>query len=105
MTHNHLIGPFVRRFLLEELVADLLARSQDVLCVGDGSVPPDFPDRVLDGLRDTLNVRGVPVTEVVLGIVAAIIASWFSRRREYRADAGGAGPALGRRQLHSRYRH
>ncbi len=33
---------------------------------------------------------GSIVAEVVLGVVAAIIASWFSRRREYRADAGGA---------------
>lgn len=33
---------------------------------------------------------GSIVAEIVLGIVAAIIASWFSRRREYRADEGGA---------------
>jgi len=33
---------------------------------------------------------GSIVAEVVLGVVAAIIASWFSRRREYRADEGGA---------------
>ena len=33
---------------------------------------------------------GSIVAEVVLGIVAAMIAAWFSRRREYRADAGGA---------------
>lgn len=33
---------------------------------------------------------GSIVAEVVLGILAAIIASWFSRHREYRADAGGA---------------
>ena len=30
------------------------------------------------------------VAELVLGVLAAIIAAWFSRRREYRADAGGA---------------
>jgi heat shock protein HtpX len=30
------------------------------------------------------------VAEIVLGILAAIIVSWFSRRREFRADAGGA---------------
>ncbi|MDH3712851.1 MAG: protease HtpX [Gammaproteobacteria bacterium] len=30
------------------------------------------------------------VAELVLGIVAAIIAAWFSRRREFRADEGGA---------------
>jgi heat shock protein HtpX len=33
---------------------------------------------------------GSIVAEMVLGIVAAIIAAWFSRRREYRADEGGA---------------
>jgi heat shock protein HtpX len=33
---------------------------------------------------------GSIVAEMVLGIVAAIIASWFSRRREFRADVGGA---------------
>lgn len=33
---------------------------------------------------------GSIVAEMVLGIVAAIIASWFSRRREFRADIGGA---------------
>lgn len=33
---------------------------------------------------------GSIVAEMVLGIVAAMIASWFSRRREYRADTGGA---------------
>ena len=30
------------------------------------------------------------VAEMVLGIVASIIVAWFSRWREYRADAGGA---------------
>lgn len=33
---------------------------------------------------------GSIVAEIVLGILAAIIAKWFSRRREYRADIGGA---------------
>lgn len=33
---------------------------------------------------------GSIIAEVVLGIVAAMIAAWFSRRREYRADEGGA---------------
>lgn len=32
----------------------------------------------------------VMVSQVVLGILASIIAMWFSRYREYRADAGGA---------------
>jgi heat shock protein HtpX len=30
------------------------------------------------------------VAQVVLGILASIIVMWFSRRREFRADAGGA---------------
>lgn len=33
---------------------------------------------------------GSIVAEMVLGVVAAMIASWFSRRREFRADIGGA---------------
>ena len=33
---------------------------------------------------------GSILAEVVLGILAAIVAKWFSRRREYRADTGGA---------------
>ncbi len=32
----------------------------------------------------------VIVAQVVLGILAGIIVMWFSRRREFRADAGGA---------------
>jgi heat shock protein HtpX len=31
--------------------------------------------------------------ELVLGVLAAMIVAWFSRRREFRADAGGAGLA------------
>jgi heat shock protein HtpX len=30
------------------------------------------------------------VAQVLLGILASMIVSWFSRRREFRADAGGA---------------
>lgn len=30
------------------------------------------------------------IAQVILGILASIITSWFSRRREFRADAGGA---------------
>jgi heat shock protein HtpX len=33
------------------------------------------------------------VAELVLGILAAIIVAWFSRQREFRADAGGASLA------------
>ena len=33
---------------------------------------------------------GSIVAEIVLGILAAMIAAWFSRKREFRADQGGA---------------
>ena len=33
------------------------------------------------------------VAEIVLGILASIIVMWFSRQREFRADAGGASLA------------
>jgi heat shock protein HtpX len=51
-------------------------------------------DRViLKNDRDSLGI-GYWVTsiaaELVLGILASIIVMWFSRRREFRADAGGA---------------
>jgi heat shock protein HtpX len=38
------------------------------------------------------------VAELVLGILASIIVMWFSRQREYRADAGGANLA-GRQKM------
>lgn len=38
------------------------------------------------------------IAELVLGIIAAIIANWFSRQREFRADAGGASLA-GRQKM------
>jgi heat shock protein HtpX len=37
------------------------------------------------------------VLDLVLGLLAALIVAWFSRQREYRADAGAAA-LLGRRQ-------
>lgn len=33
------------------------------------------------------------IAEVVLGVLASIIVMWFSRQREFRADAGGASLA------------
>jgi heat shock protein HtpX len=48
---------------------------------------------VLKNDRDSVGI-GYWVTsiaaEIVLGVLATIIVMWFSRRREYRADAGGA---------------
>jgi heat shock protein HtpX len=37
------------------------------------------------------------VLDIVLGVLAAIIVAWFSRRREFRADAGAAA-LMGRKQ-------
>jgi heat shock protein HtpX len=38
------------------------------------------------------------IAQVVLGILASMIVMWFSRQREFRADAGGAGLA-GRQKM------
>ena len=38
------------------------------------------------------------VAEIVLGILASIIVMWFSRQREFRADAGG-GQLAGRDKM------
>lgn len=53
------------------------------------------------------------VAEIVLGVLASIIVMWFSRQREFRADAGGASlagrnkmiAALRRLQLNSQQAH
>jgi heat shock protein HtpX len=37
------------------------------------------------------------VMDIALGVLASIIVSWFSRQREYRADAGAAA-LMGRKQ-------
>src|SRR5690606_7022372 len=54
----------------------------------------NFVDRVLLKNEDGHGV-GFWVTtmlaQIVLGILASMIVFWFSRRREFRADAGGAG--------------
>ena len=59
-----------------------------------------FVDRVI-----LKNERGVGigyyvttiVMDIVLGVLAAIVVAWFSRQREYRADAGAA-QLMGRKQ-------
>jgi len=43
------------------------------------------------------------IAELILGVFAAMIAAWFSRRREFRADAGGAQLA-GRQKMISALR-
>ncbi len=68
-----------------------------------------FLSRIVGGIVDRVvfkNERGqgigyfivVMVAQVVLGVLASIIAMWFSRHREFRADAGGAQLA-GRDQM------
>jgi heat shock protein HtpX len=60
-----------------------------------------FVDKVI--LRNTNDGPGIGyyvttiVLDIVLGVLAAIIVAWFSRQREYRADAGAAG-LMGRKQ-------
>src|SRR3546814_6975345 len=40
----------------------------------------------------------VIVLEIVFGILSSMVVAWFSRRREFRADAGGA-PLAGKRTM------
>ena len=60
-----------------------------------------FVDKVI--LRNTNDGPGIGyyvttiVLDIVLGVLAAIIVAWFSRQREYRADAGAA-ELMGRKQ-------
>ena len=41
------------------------------------------------------------IAELVLGILASIIVMWFSRQREFRADAGGARLAGRQKMIHA----
>jgi heat shock protein HtpX len=60
-----------------------------------------FVDRVV--LRNQNEGPGIGyyvttiVLDIVLGVLAAVIVAWFSRQREYRADAGAAA-LMGRKQ-------
>ena len=60
-----------------------------------------FVDRViLKNDRDGVGIGYIVTTivlDIVLGILAAVIVAWFSRQREYRADAGAAA-LMGRKQ-------
>jgi len=62
-----------------------------------------FFSRIIGGLidsalrgKDDRGGRGIGywvstiVAEILLGILASLVVAWFSRRREYRADIGGA---------------
>ena len=60
-----------------------------------------FLARIIDGIVDKVilkNERGngigyfatVIVAQIVLGFLAGMVVAWFSRQREFRADAGGA---------------
>ena len=60
-----------------------------------------FVDKVIlrndrDGLGIGYYITTI-VLDIVLGVLAAIIVAWFSRQREYRADAGAAA-LMGRKQ-------
>jgi heat shock protein HtpX len=60
-----------------------------------------FVDRVIlkndrDGVGIGYYVTTI-VLDIVLGVLAAVVVSWFSRQREYRADAG-AVELMGRKQ-------
>ncbi len=67
----------------------------------DARIVGNFVDKVV--LRNTNDGPGIGyyvttvVLDLVLGVVAAMIVAWFSRHREFRADAGAA-QLLGRKQ-------
>ncbi len=53
----------------------------------------NFVDRAVfrnESGRGIAYIATVIVAEIVLGLFASMIVMWFSRRREFRADAGGA---------------
>jgi heat shock protein HtpX len=54
-----------------------------------GTVVDRVVFKVEDGIGPGYFIGSI-VAELVLGILAAMIAMWFSRRREFRADAGSA---------------
>ncbi len=60
-----------------------------------------FVDRVLlKNDRDGVGIGYIVTTivlDIVLGVLASIVVAWFSRQREYRADAGAA-QLMGRKQ-------
>jgi heat shock protein HtpX len=61
-----------------------------------------FVDRVV--LRNQSDAPGIGyyvstiVLDILLGVLAAVIVAWFSRQREYRADAGAVQLMGGRKQ-------
>ena len=60
-----------------------------------------FVDRVVFRNEDGYGIGyfvSTIVAQIILGILASVIVFWFSRRREFRADAGGARLA-GRQQM------
>jgi heat shock protein HtpX len=47
-------------------------------------------DRGPSGAEWMIQMAVTMVMQVALGVLASLVTSWFSRRREFRADAGGA---------------
>jgi heat shock protein HtpX len=46
-----------------------------------------------EGMRNIVFFIATMVFQIIFGILASVIVMWFSRQREYRADAGGASLA------------
>ena len=64
------------------LLARLVGRAIDSWISGDEDEGPSFAYYII-----------VFVLDIIFGIIASVIAMWFSRYREFRADAGGANLA------------
>jgi len=50
-------------------------------------------DRDNEGLKSIVFFIATMIFQIIFGILASMIVMWFSRQREYRADAGGASLA------------
>ncbi len=86
---------------VDELVADLLARSQEVLCVGDGAIR--YHDEILDGYRCEFGSSAHPSAAplVQLAHARALREEWVSPARSSRSTCAcpmprSTGPRGGR---------
>ena len=93
-----LTGPSVVSWLVGGMVHDGVDEAQARCAAVAGVAGVPF-DELYDEGRDDERGHGpgfwitVMISELVLGILASMIVMWFSRQREFRADAGGANLA------------
>ena len=90
---------------VEDLIADLLARSQDVLCVGDGALR--YREEILDGFHCEIGGDAHPSAAplVQLAHARALREDWVNPARSNRSTCGHPTPrSTGRRGRRGRER-